>query len=68
MIKYFKELSSEKIKLILLGVLIGVSFKIFGLRFFIGVGILGLSYLAVKFFQKNFYKGRFKIHYKDICK
>lgn len=68
MIKYFKELNSEKIKLILLGVVIGLSFKIFGLRFFIGVGTLGVAYLVVKFVRKNFYKGRFKIYYKDICK
>ncbi|WP_066874131.1 hypothetical protein [Clostridium mediterraneense] len=68
MIKYFGENKLEKFLLIGLGLVLDRTFKILGLRFFIGIGILAVSWLVIKFIQKNVYKGRFKIHHKDIYK
>lgn len=66
--RYLKAFDKSKFKFILGGFILGEVFKIIGLSFWVGVFILYGIWLVLDLYEKNYFRRKFKIMHKDICK
>lgn len=66
--KYLEYLEKDKIKTLILGLILSKIFDFLGIEFYIGLAILGLVLLVLIMDEKKIFVGLFKIKYKDICK
>ncbi|MGL4656788.1 MAG: hypothetical protein ACRCWM_13040 [Sarcina sp.] len=66
--RYLKILNKNNFKFILGGFILGELFKFVGLNFWIGAFILYGVWLVLDLYESAYFKGKFKIRHKDICK
>ncbi|MGL4453086.1 MAG: hypothetical protein ACRCTZ_18145 [Sarcina sp.] len=66
--KYLKSFNKNKFKFILGGFIIGELFKLIGLSFWVGAFILYGIWLVLDLYESKYFKWKFKIRHKDICK
>lgn len=66
--KYLKSFNKNKFKFILCGFILGELFKLIGLTFWVGMFVLYGIWLVLDLYESNYFKWKFKIRHKDICK
>ncbi|MGL4992276.1 MAG: hypothetical protein ACRC57_14135 [Sarcina sp.] len=66
--KYLEYLEKDKIKTLILGLILSQIFDFLGIEFYIGLGIVFLILLVLIMNEKKIFVGFFKIKHKDICK
>lgn len=66
--KYLKSFNKNKFKFILGGFILGELFKLIGLSFWVSAFILYGVWLVLDLYESNYFRRKFKIRHKDICK